>query len=77
METGKKTHETGRTRSVSKHKADLSAALVELLKVKTLITLTVTVACVWGFLTDKVSAEVFMSIVTMVLANYFRKGKDE
>lgn len=52
-------------------------AFVELLKVKTLITLAVTGACVWGFLRGQIPVEIFTPMVTMVLTNYFRKGKEE
>jgi hypothetical protein len=52
-------------------------ALVELLKVRTLITLAVVGACIWGFIARYISTEVFVPVVTMVLTHYFRKGKDE
>lgn len=77
LEPDNKTAETVKARTASRRKADLMSAIIELLKVKTLITLAVTAGCVWGFLHDKISVEMFGSIVTMVLTNYFRKGKDE
>ena len=55
----------------------LRAALIELLKVRTLVTLTVVGATVYGFLTDRVSAEVFVGITMAVITYYFRKGDEK
>ena len=62
---------------IMRKKTSLKEAFIELLKVKTLITLAVTGACVWGFFVGLVPIELFIPIVTMVLTHYFRKGKDE
>ena len=51
----------------------MKQALVNLLKVKTIITLTVMFCTAYGFLTGKIETEVFMPIVTLVLTFYFKK----
>lgn len=51
----------------------MKQALVNLLKVKTIITLTVMFCTAYGFLTSKIETEVFMPIVTLVLTFYFKK----
>lgn len=51
----------------------LLLALVNLLKVKTIITLTVMFCTAYGFMTGKIETEVFMPIVTLVLTFYFKK----
>ena len=50
--------------------------LANLIKVKTLITLTVVAVMAFGFITDKITAEQFMTIAVMVVTYYFSKKDD-
>jgi hypothetical protein len=52
-------------------------AVIELLKVRTLITLGIVGATIWGFVSGRVPLEVFAPMAMAVLTHYFRKGKDE
>lgn len=52
-------------------------ALTELLKVKSLMTLTVAIGLVWGFMTGVISGEQFMTIVAMVFTFYFAKQQNQ
>lgn len=47
--------------------------IAELIDLKTIITISITVALVIGFFEDKLSAENFFTIVTMVFTYYFAK----
>jgi hypothetical protein len=51
-------------------------ALTNLVKVKTIITLAVTGAMIYGFVKGKISTELFMPIVTMILTYYFTKKEE-
>lgn len=50
--------------------------LANLIKVKTLITLTIVAALTYGFLTGLIDGEKFMIVAIMVVTYYFNK-KDE
>jgi len=50
--------------------------LANLIKVKTLITLTVVAVLAYGFIAGKIDAEKFMIVAIMVVTYYFNK-KDE
>lgn len=50
--------------------------LANLIKVKTLITLTIVAALTYGFITGLIDAEKFMIVAIMVVTYYFNK-KDE
>lgn len=47
--------------------------LSKLINVKTIITLSVTFAFVYGFLNDKIEVVDFMPVVIMILTFYFAK----
>ena len=55
----------------------MKKALTNLIKVKTLITLAVTGAMIYGFIANKISTELFMPIVTMILTYYFNKKENK
>lgn len=50
--------------------------IADLIKLKTLITLTLIGAATYGFITKLITADVFMPLVTAVIVYYFSK-KDE
>lgn len=50
--------------------------LANLIKVKTLITLTVVAALTYGFIAGIIDAEKFMTIAVMVVTYYFSKKDD-
>ena len=47
--------------------------LAKLIDLKTLITLSITGALIYGFVTGKLTSEQFMTITTMVFTFYFAK----
>ena len=51
----------------------MKQALINLLKVKTIVTLIITVCLAVGFLRGQISVDLFMPIVTLVLGFYFTK----
>lgn len=51
----------------------MKKALTNLIKVKTIITLAITGAMIYGYVRGKISTELFMPIVTMILTYYFTK----
>lgn len=51
--------------------------LVKLIDLKTIITILMTVALVWGFFTNKIPAEQFVPFVTMVFMFYFQKKPND
>ena len=55
----------------------MKKALTNLIKVKTIITLAVTGAMIYGFIKGKISTELFMPIVTMILTYYFTKKESQ
>lgn len=52
-------------------------AIIKLLGVRTLVTLSITGALVYGFVVGKVNAEQFMTIATMIFTFYFAKKEQE
>ena len=52
-------------------------AFVRLLKVKSLITLMVTAALLYGFISGQINSEQFMQIGVMVFTVYFAKQPGE
>ena len=49
----------------------------ELIDLKSLITITLTIALVWGFVVSKIEAKDFLIYVAMVFSFYFSKPKEE
>lgn len=47
--------------------------LMKLIDVKTIITLALTAALIWGFVVGKIDAKDFLVYVTLVLTFYFAK----
>lgn len=52
---------------------DFKTNLANLIKVKTLITLAVVAALVYGFIVNKIDADNFMLVAIMVVTYYFNK----
>ena len=50
--------------------------LAKLIDLKSIITIIVTVALVYGFIVGKIDAKDFMMIATMVFTFYFSKKKE-
>lgn len=50
--------------------------LAKLIDLKSIITIIVTIALVYGFIVDKIEAKDFMMITTMVFTFYFSKKKE-
>lgn len=53
--------------------------IAKLIDLKSIITIIVTCALVYGFVVDKIDSENFMTIITMVFTFYFAsktKGED-
>lgn len=55
----------------------MKQALVNLLKVKTIVTLIITLCLAIGFLKGQISVDLFMPIVTMVFTYFFTKNNDK
>lgn len=55
----------------------MKQALIKLLKVKTIITLMVTICLVVGFLNGMISVDLFMPIVTMIFTYFFTKNNNK
>ena len=54
----------------------MKIALIKLLKVKTIVTLVILGCTAYGFIAGKISTELFMPIVTMILTFYFQKDEN-
>ena len=52
-------------------------AFLNLIKIKSLVTLLITICFCYGFVTNKISCDLFMSIVTMIFGFYFAKGVEK
>ena len=52
-------------------------ALINLLKVKTIITLLSVLTLVYGFIVNKIDSEMFIPIVSMIITYYFNKDTKE
>lgn len=55
----------------------MKEALIKLLKVKTIITLIVTICLAIGFLNGMISVDLFMPIVTMIFTYFFTKNNNK
>lgn len=55
----------------------MKQALINLLKVKTIVTLIITLCLAIGFLKGQISVDLFMPIVTMVFTYFFTKNNDK
>lgn len=54
--------------------------IAKLIDLKSIITILITIALIYGFVVNKVNAEQFMTIATMIFTFYFAKkdkGGDE
>lgn len=51
--------------------------LIKLIDLKSIITLTLAITLVWGFVTSKVETKDFLVYVTMVFTFYFAKKDDK
>ena len=49
--------------------------LTKLIDLKSLVTILITIALIYGFVVDKIDAEQFMTIATMIFTFYFAKSK--
>lgn len=47
--------------------------LSKLIDLKSIVTMTITVCLVYGFIKNKINAEQFMTIATMIFTFYFAK----
>ena len=56
---------------------EVVTAVIELLKVRTIITLALVGGAIWGFINDRVSSEVFVGMFATVITYYFTKNKGE
>lgn len=55
----------------------MKKVIANLFKIKSIITLALTAALIYGFIVGTVSSEVFIPYVTMVLTFYFNKDKNK
>lgn len=54
--------------------------IAKLIDLKSIITILITIALIYGFVVEKINAEQFMTIATMIFTFYFAKkdkGDDE
>lgn len=47
--------------------------IAKLIDLKSIITILISVALIYGFIIDKINAEQFMTIATMIFTFYFAK----
>ena len=47
--------------------------IAKLIDLKSIITVLITICLIYGFIVDKVNAEQFMTIATMIFTFYFAK----
>ena len=47
--------------------------IAKLIDLKSIITILITIALIYGFIVEKVNAEQFMTIATMIFTFYFAK----
>lgn len=47
--------------------------IAKLIDLKSIVTMTITVCLVYGFIKNKINAEQFMTIATMIFTFYFAK----
>ena len=56
---------------------EIVAAIIELLKVRTIITLALVGGTIWGFINNMISSDVFVGLLATVITYYFaRKDND-
>ena len=55
----------------------MKRALINLLKVKTIVTLIITICLAVGFLKGQISVDLFMPIVTMIFTYFFTKNNNK
>ena len=55
----------------------MKQALINLLKVKTIVTLIITICLAVGFLKGQISVDLFMPIVTMIFNYFFTKNNNK
>ena len=54
--------------------------IAKLIDLKSIITILITIALIYGFVVNKINAEQFMTIATMIFTFYFakkEKGSDD
>ena len=51
--------------------------IAKLIDLKSIITIAITGALIYGFVTNKIDAEQFMTIATMIFTFYFAKKDDK
>lgn len=51
--------------------------IAKLIDLKTIITISITAALIFGFIVGKITAEQFMTIATMIFTFYFAKKDKE
>lgn len=49
--------------------------IAKLIDLKSLVTIIITIALVYGFVVGKIESEQFMTIATMIFTFYFAKSK--
>ena len=59
------------------HARHLRYAIVELLKVQSIISLVITAALVWGFVHNRITNEQFFTVGSMVVAWFFGTRKQK
>lgn len=48
----------------------------KLIDLKSIVTLIITIGIIYGFISNKITSEQFMTIATMIFTFYFAKKKD-
>ena len=48
----------------------------KLIDLKSIVTLIITIGVIYGFISNKITSEQFMTIATMIFTFYFAKKKD-
>lgn len=49
--------------------------VAKLIDLKSIVTILITIALIYGFIINKIDAEQFMTIATMIFTFYFAKNK--
>lgn len=50
--------------------------IAKLIDLKSIVTIIITIALVYGFITNKIQADQFITLATMVFMFYFTKKKE-
>ena len=53
--------------------AHITHEIVELLKVRSIISFTIIYGLLWGFMTDRIGSEIFVPFATMVIGYFFNR----